>query len=144
MPKMKLGAAFYAVIAVGWVVSAIATYRGYAAYRDADEWFLIAMGTVFLLTGVLFGIGAVTRRGLMSDDGPRICRSGWQVVIVLVCAGFVVYLLGDDWGTPFPNGVAAFIPGFVQRLQDKYYEGRQEAERELNPEEPDGVRPPTA
>lgn len=139
MPKLKLGAAFYAVIAVGWVVSAIVTYRGYAAYRDADQWFLIAMGSVFLLTGVMFGIGAATRRGLMSDDGPRICRQGWLVVIVLVCAAFVVYLLGDDWGTPFPNAAAAFIPPMVKRLQEKYYEGRDE----VSPEAPDEVRPPT-
>ena len=140
---MKLGAAFYALIAVAWVVSAVATYRGYGNYADADQWFLVVMGTVFLLTGVLFGIGAVTRRGLMSHDGPWICRSGWLAVIVLVGAAFVVYLLGDDWGSPFPNAAAAFLPGFVQRLQDKYYEGRAEAELELSPEGPDGVRPPT-
>lgn len=140
---MKLGAAFYAVLAVGAVVSGVLVFRGYGAYADADRWYLIARGTVFLLIGVLFGIGAVTRRGLMSDDGPRICRSGWIVVIALVCAEFVVYALGDDgWGN-FPSIVSAFIPPFVKRLQGKYYEGRDEAERELSPEAPDGVRPPT-
>jgi hypothetical protein len=142
---MKLGAAFYGLIAVGWFVSAVVTFRGYGSYASADQWYRIAIGTVFLLTGVIFGIGAVTRRGLMSDDGPRICRKGWIVVIALVCAAFVVALLGeDDWGVPFPNGVAVFIPPWVKRLQQKYYEGRDEAERELNPEAPDGVRPPTA
>jgi peptidoglycan/LPS O-acetylase OafA/YrhL len=143
MPKMKLGAAFYAVMAVLAVVSAVLVFRGYGAYADADQWYLIARGSVFLLIGVMFGIGAVTRRGLMSAEGPRICRSGWIVVIALLCAEFVVYALGDDgWGN-FPSIASIFIPPFVQRLQDKYYEGRQEAERELNPEAPDGVRPPT-
>ncbi|TCC03767.1 hypothetical protein [Kribbella soli] len=140
---MKLGAAFYAVMAAGAVVSAVLVFRGYGSYSGADQWYLIARGTVFLLIGVMFGIGAVTRRGLRSDEGPRICRSGWIVVIALVCAELVVYALGDDgWGN-FPSIVSIFIPPFVKRLQEKYYEGREEAERELNPEEPDGVWPPT-
>lgn len=144
MPKLKLGAAFYAVVAVGWIVSAVLTFRGFGAYAGADQWYLIAMGTVFLLTGVMFGIGAITRRGLMSDDGPRICRSGWIAVSALVCAAFVVYLLGDDeWGTPFPNMVAALIPPFVKRLQEKYYKGRDEAEQELRAAASDEVRPPS-
>ncbi|HWD81386.1 MAG TPA: hypothetical protein VG497_20970 [Kribbella sp.] len=144
MPKLKLGAAIYGLIAVLGIASAVATFRGYGRYAGADQWYLIARGTVFLLIGVMFGIGAVTRRGLMSDDGPRICRSGWIVVIALLGAEFVVYALGDDsWGT-FPSIVTALIPPWIKRLQEKYYEGRQEAERELSPEEPDEVRPPTA
>jgi hypothetical protein len=140
---MKLGAAFYALIAVGWFVCAVVTLRGYGSYAAADQWYRIAMATVFLLTGVMFGIGAITRRGLMSDDGPRICRNGGLVVLALVCAAFVVYALGDDWGVPFPNAVSVFIPPLVKRLQEKYYEGREEAERELSLRAPDGVRPPT-
>ena len=140
---MKLGAAFYAVIAVLGVVSAVLVFRGYGAYAGADQWYLVARGTVFLLIGVMLGIGAATRRGLMSDDGPRICRSGWIVVIALVGAEFVLYALGDDgWGN-FPSIATVFIPPFVKRLQEKYYEGREEAERELSPEEPGGVRRPT-
>jgi hypothetical protein len=143
MPKLKLGAAFYGLIAVGGIVSAVMTFRGYGRYAGADQWYLIARGTVYLLIGVMFGIGAATRRGLMSDDGPRICRSGWIVVIVLLGAEFVVYALGGDgWGT-FPSVVTALIPPWIKRLQEKYYEGRQEAERELNQEEPDGVRRPS-
>ncbi|MGW6202000.1 hypothetical protein ACWF0M_38000 [Kribbella sp. NPDC055110] len=142
---MKLGAAFYALIAIGWFVSAVVTLRGYGSYAAADQWYRIAMATVFLLTGVMFGIGAVTRRGLMSDDGPRICRKGWMVVIALACAALVVALLGeDDWGTPFPTGVAIFIPLWIKRLQEKYYEGREEGERELSSRARDGVRRPTA
>lgn len=131
---MKLGAAFYALVAVGWLVSAVLTLRGYGSYAAADQWYRVAIATVFALTGVMFGIGAVTRRGLVSRDGPRICRDGWIVVIALVAAAFVVSLLGEqDWGTPFPNAVAAFIPHWVRRLQGKYYEGVQEAEREIRP-----------
>ncbi|TDO66756.1 hypothetical protein EV651_104323 [Kribbella sp. VKM Ac-2571] len=140
---MKLGAAFYAVIAVGAVVSGVLVFRGYGSYSGANQWYLIARGTVFLLIGVMFGIGAVTRRGLMSDEGPRICRRGWIVVTALVGAEFVVYAVGDDWGS-FPSTVSIFIPPLVKRLQEKYYEGREEAERELSPGAPDGGRPPTA
>ncbi|WP_350278591.1 hypothetical protein [Kribbella sp. HUAS MG21] len=142
MPKMKLGAAFYGLFAVGAVVSAVFIFRGDGEYAGADQWYLIARGMLLLLIGVMFGIGAVTRRGLMSDDGPRICRSGWIVMIALVGAEFVVFALGDDEGT-FPSVVPALIaPGF-QRMQEKYYEGRDEAERELNPTGPDEARPPS-
>ncbi|MEV0795882.1 hypothetical protein [Kribbella sp. NPDC050459] len=143
MPKMKLGAAFYALFAVGGVGAAVMILRGDSRFAGADQWYLIARATVFALIGVMFGIGAITRRGLMSDQGPRICREGWIVVIALVVAEFVVYAVGQEWGT-FPSIVTALIPPWVKRMQEKYYEGRDEAERELNPEEPDGVRPPTA
>ncbi len=139
---MKLGAAFYALFAVGAVVSAVLTVRGDSKFAGADQWYLIARATLFLLIGVMFGIGAVTRRGLMSADGPRICREGWIVMIALLGAEFVVYAVGGEWGT-FPSIVTALIPPWFQRLHVKYYEGREEAERELNPAAPDEVRPPT-
>jgi hypothetical protein len=136
MPKLKLGAAFYALVTLSWFVSAVVTLRGYGSYAEAAQWYRVAIATVFALTGVMFAIGAVTRRGLDSPDGPRICRDGWIVVAVLVAAAFVVSLRGEsDWGTPFPNAVAAFIPRWVRRLQEKYYEGVREAELELSPAE---------
>ena len=143
MPKLKLGAVFYAVLAVGAVAAAALILRGDGRYAGADQWYLLVRATLFLLIGVMFGIGAVTRRGLMSDDGPRICRSGWIVVIALVGTEFVVYVVGGEWGT-FPSIVTALIPPWFQRLHVNYYEGRDEAERELSPEAPDEVRPPTA
>ncbi|TCC35523.1 hypothetical protein [Kribbella speibonae] len=143
MPKLKLGAAFYGLIAVGAVVAAVLILRGDSRYAGADRWYLIARATLLLLIGVMFAVGAVTRRGLMSDEGPRICRQGWVVLVVLVCAEFVVYAVGGEWGT-FPSIVTVLIPPMVKRLQEKYYEGRDEAERELTPEVPDEVRPPTA
>jgi hypothetical protein len=140
---MKLGAVVYGLLAVLGVVSAVFVFRGYGSYAGADQWYLIARATLFLLIGVVFGIGAVTRRGLVADDGPRICRQGWVVVIALVGAEFVVYALGDEWGN-FPSIATVFIPPWIKRMQEKYYEGRDEAERELNPGAPDGVRPPSA
>ncbi|WP_427885116.1 hypothetical protein ACQHIV_23320 [Kribbella sp. GL6] len=128
MPKLKLGAVVYALVAVGWVVSAGAVFRGYGTYAAADRWYQVAISAVLLLTGVLFGVGAVTRRGLVSDDGPRICRQGWIVVLALVGAGIVVAFLGEsEWGAPYPTASAIFIPGWIKRLQVKYYEGRAEA-----------------
>jgi hypothetical protein len=56
---------------------------------------------------------------------------GWIVVIALVGAGFVVSFLGDsDWGAPFPTAGAVFVPQWIRRLQEKYQEGRVEAEVE--------------
>ncbi|MFC6160648.1 hypothetical protein [Kribbella jiaozuonensis] len=59
----------------------------------------------------------------------------------LVVAAFVLALLTDQDGVPpFPNLIAAFIPPWVKRLQEKYYEGVAEA---LSPAEPGGGRSPT-
>lgn len=144
MPKLKLGAAVYALLAIGWLVSAGAVFRGYGSYAVADRWYQLAISAVYLLTGVLFGIGAVTRRGLLSDDGPRICRQGWILGVALAGAGLVVSFMGEaDWGAPYPTIPALFMPPWIKRLQEKYYEGIEEAERELNPAEPGEVRPPT-
>ncbi|WP_329005970.1 hypothetical protein OHA18_21520 [Kribbella sp. NBC_00709] len=140
---MKLGAACYALIAVGWLVSGVLTLRGFGPYAGAERWFQVATAAVVGLTGVLFGVGAATRRGLIADRGPWICRRGWIVVIGLVATAFVLSLLTDQDGVPpFPNLLAAFIPPWVRRLQGKYYEGVQEAERELSPGEPGGVTRP--
>ncbi|MFF0269207.1 hypothetical protein [Kribbella sp. NPDC004536] len=128
---MKLGAVVYGLAAIGWIVSAGAVYLGYGSYAAADRWYQLAISALLLLTGVLFGIGAVTRRGLASDDGPRICRQGWILVIALVGAGLVVWFLGDsDWGAPFSTASAVFIPHWIRRLREKYQEGRVEAEVE--------------
>ncbi|TCC39812.1 hypothetical protein [Kribbella sindirgiensis] len=140
---MKLGAAFYGLIAVGAVVAAVLILRGDSRYTGADRWYLIVRAVLFLLIGVMFAVGAVTRRGLMSDEGPRICRRGWVVLLALVGAEFVVYAVGGEWGT-FPSIATVLFPPWIKRAQEKYYEGRDEAERELSPEAPDEVRPPTA
>ncbi|WP_427885115.1 hypothetical protein ACQHIV_23315 [Kribbella sp. GL6] len=128
MPKMKLGAAFYALIAVGELVCAGLVYSGHGDYAVGEPWFLAVVAVLFALTGVLFGVGAVTRRGLVADEGPWICRRGWMVVVGLIGAMFVALLLSDMGRiATFPNPVIMFIPHSIKRLQEKYYEGRAEA-----------------
>jgi|tagenome__1003787_1003787.scaffolds.fasta_scaffold19191843_1 hypothetical protein len=141
MPKLKLGALVYALVAAGTMVSAVLASQGHGDYAGGEPWLLIAMPILFALTGVVFGIGAATRRGLAADDGPWICRNGWMLVIGLVAAMFVVSLLSHvDGISPFPNPAVVAVPHWIKRLQEKYYEGVEEAERELSPEEPGEVR----
>lgn len=141
MPKMKLGAAFYALIAVGWLVSAVLTLHGFGPYAGAERWLRVGTAAAVAFTGVMFGVGAVTRRGLAADDGPWICRRGWFVVIGLVVVATVLAVLSEQDGVPpFPNLIAVFIPPWVKRMQAKYYEGVAEA---LSPGEPGEARPPT-
>lgn len=141
MPKMKLGAAVYALLALGSLVSAVLTLRHFGPYAGKHGWPLITSAAVMALTGLAFGAGAATRRGLAADEGPWICRQGWLVVLGLTVVGFVTSVASGWDVSPLPNGPAVFVPHWIKRLQENYYEGRAEAERELSPEEPDGVRP---
>jgi hypothetical protein len=140
---MKLGAAFYALVAAGWLVSAgVLIVRPFGAYADAERWFQLATAVVFALNGLLFATGAVTRRGLVADGGPWICRNGGILVAGLVVVMFVLSLLTDaDGVSPFPTATAVFIPHWVKRLQEKYYEGVAEA---VSEGAPDVVRPPSS
>ncbi|GAA3125548.1 hypothetical protein JOF29_006333 [Kribbella aluminosa] len=144
MPKLKLGAALYALLALVELVSAVLVYAAHGDYAQGEPWFLVVVASMLALIGVLLGVGAVTRRGLVADDGPWICRKGWIVVIGLTAATFAALMLSDT-GTirTFPNPAIVFLPNFVKRLQEKYYEGVEEAEREINAAEPDGERPTT-
>ncbi|GAA2801475.1 hypothetical protein [Kribbella solani] len=152
MPKLKLGAAVYALVAVGWLVSAALILRGYGDYAGADRWFLIATATAVALTGVLYVIGAVTRRGLIATEGLWICRRGWAFVLGLVAVEIVLAFIYDQTGGPFaggsspliaPSAVAIFIPRGIQKLQEKYYEGIAEGEQELSARESGGGSAPT-
>ncbi|WP_432888464.1 hypothetical protein ACQPYH_07680 [Kribbella sp. CA-245084] len=140
MPKMKLGAAFYALIAAGWLASAVVlVLRPFGAYADAERWLQIASAIVFALNGLLFAVGAVTRRGLAGQSGPWICRNGWALVVGLAAVMFVLSLLTDAEGiSPFPTATAVFIPHWVNRLKEKYDEGVAEAVTGA----PDEGRPP--
>ncbi|GAA1591888.1 hypothetical protein GCM10009804_55140 [Kribbella hippodromi] len=153
MPKLKLGAAVYALAAVGWFVSAVLILRGYGDYAGADRWFLIATAMPVALTGVLYTIGAVTRRGLIASEGPRICQIGWAFVIGLVAVELVLSFIYDQTGGPIagdsspmiaPSIAAVFIPHWIGRLQEKYYEGIAEGEQELSSRESGGGPAPTA
>jgi hypothetical protein len=145
MPKLKLGAAVYAFAAIGLAASAVAVVRGWGAYSDVHGWPVAATAVVDALSALLLAIGAVTRRGLIADDGPWICRNGWLVLAGLTAAGMIVSLLSDQGLSPLPNGPAVFLPHFVRKLQEHYYAGVAEAEREIEAVragEPGEERPP--
>jgi hypothetical protein len=131
VPKLKLGAAFYGLIAIGLAVSVVGVLRHWGSYAGVHGWPIAATAVLDGLAALLFAIGAVTRRGLLADDGPWICRKGWLVLVGLTAAGALVAFLSDQGITPWPTGPAVFVPHFVRRMQEKYYEGVAEAEREI-------------
>jgi hypothetical protein len=141
MPKLKLGAAFYALIAVGLAASAVGVFRGWGAYSEVHGWPIPAIAAVDGLSALLFAIGALTRRGLVADDGPWICRNGWMVMVGLTAAAALVVFVSDQGMSPFPTGPAVFWPHFVRKLQENYYAGVEEAEVEIRAAR-DGVPPP--
>ncbi|MGY4765368.1 hypothetical protein ACXC9Q_00465 [Kribbella sp. CWNU-51] len=141
MPKLKLGAVVYGLVAVGLAVGVVLTLRHYGAYVEVHGAPLAATVVVLAATALLLAVGAVTRRGLVADDGPWICRHGWIVLFGLTAAGWVVAFLGNQDVPMWPTGPAAFLPHFIRRLQESYYDGVAEAERGLRAE-PDEVRGP--
>lgn len=133
MPKLKLGAAFYAFFAVGGLVTMVQIVVRAGDWKDVHGWFVGAMLMLVGLTTVLLAIGAVTRWGLISDQGPWICRNGWIPLIGLTVAVFVVYLVSPQGDGLFPLGPVVFLPHFVRRMQEQYSEGRQEASAAKRP-----------
>ncbi len=131
MPELKLGAAVYAVVAVLLAVSAVMVLRRVGPYGEARGWPIAATAVVDALSALLLAVGAVTRRGLVGDDGPWICRNGWLLLAGLTVAGAVVASLSDPAIPFWPTGPAVFLPHFIRRLQESYYDGRSEGEREL-------------
>ena len=141
MPKLKLGAVVYGIVAVVWAVGIVLTLRHYGPYADVQGAPIAATVVVLAATALLLAVGAVTRRGLIADDGPWICRNGWMVLFGLTAAGWVVAFLSKQDVPMWPTGPTAFLPHFIRRLQESYYEGVAEAERELTAA-PDEVRGP--
>lgn len=131
MPKLKLGAAVYALVATGLAVSAVAVLLHWGTYAEVRGWPIPATAVVDALSALLLAVGAVTRRGLVADDGPWICRNGWLVLGGLSVAGIVVAALSDQEMPIWPTGPAVFLPHFVRRMQEKYYDGVAEAELEI-------------
>jgi hypothetical protein len=145
MPKLKLGAAFYALVAIGLAASAVGVVQGWGTYDGVHGWSVTAIAVVDGLSALLFVIGAVTRRGLIADDGPWICRNGWMVLVGLTAAAALVVFLSDQDMSPWPTGPAVFLPHFVRKLQENYYAGVADAEREIEAVragEPGEERPP--
>jgi hypothetical protein len=144
MPKLKLGAAVYVFAAIGLATSAVAVFRGWGAYSGVHGWPVALIAGVDSLSALMLAIGAVTRRGLIADDGPWICRNGWLVLVGLTVAGALVVLSDQDI-SPFLTGPAVFVPHFVRKLQENYYAGVADAEREIEAVragEPGEERPP--
>lgn len=132
MPKLKLGAVTYGLVAIALFAGLVPMLRHYGPYTDVQGGPLIATAIVVAASGALFAIGAATRRGLISDDGPWICRNGWIVLAALTgVVPLAISLLGGQDTPLWPTGPALFLPHFIRRLQESYYDGVAEAEREL-------------
>jgi hypothetical protein len=140
VPKLKLGAAVYAVIAILLAVSVVGVLRGWGSYADVHGWPIGATAMLDALAALLFAIGAVTRRGLLADDGPWICRSGWLVLVGLTVAGAIVAFLSDT-APLWPMGPAVFVPHFVRKMQESYHAGVAEAEVEIRAARGEEPRP---
>jgi hypothetical protein len=127
VPKLKLGAAFYAVVALVGAVQVALTLAQVSEWAGLHGWILGATAAADALMVALFAIGAVTRWGLISDAGPWICRHGWTILIGLVVVKFVLFMVQSDEASPWPLTGAVAVPHFVRRLQENYYEGRASA-----------------
>jgi len=134
VPKLKLGAAFYAIVGVAGVVQVVRAVRHDGPWQESHGWTHGATVVVLALMAGLLLVGAVTRWGLISDEGPWICQHGWLLLIGLTVLDFGLNLL-QDGGQVWPLGPAVFVPHFVRKLQESYYEGRASAgERPAVPE----------
>jgi hypothetical protein len=142
VPKLKLGAVVYALLAIGLVASAVLVLRHVGPYAGVQGWPLAATARVDALSGLLFAVGAVTRRGLIADDGPWICQNGWLLLAALTAVGSIVAFLSPQDIPMWPIGPAVFVPHFVRRMQESYYDGIAEAEREIRAAGPDEELPP--
>ena len=125
---MTLGAAVYGLAAIATTVSVVLMLVRQGVWADVHGGVFGALVAVVALSAVLLAVGAVTRRGLIADDGPWICRHGWTVLVGLTALGFVLTLLTDADVHWLQTSPAVFIPHWIRRLQEKYREHRVEAE----------------
>lgn len=144
MPKLKLGAVIYGLLAVVWAVGSVLVLRHYGPYAEVDGAPLAATVVLLAATALLLAVGAVTRRGLVTNDGPWICRHGWLGLVGLTVAAWIVAFLSNQDVPMWPIGPTALLPHWVRRQQESYYEGVADAEREIAAvrAEPDEARPP--
>lgn len=136
----KAGTAAYALVAIVMGVQAALMIRRDNGWDSVHGWVFASLLAVVVLTGVLLAAGALTRRGLIADDGPWIFRNGWIVLVVLLAVNVLVSLLApadQDGPLVWVTGPAVFLPPFVRRLEESYYDGVAEARAGR-----DGERPP--
>ncbi|TCO33643.1 hypothetical protein EV652_103645 [Kribbella steppae] len=131
MPKLKLGAAVYAVVAIAFAVEFVRMIRHDGQWSGVHGWEFAALLIVAALTTALLALGAVTRRGLIADDGPWICRHGWIVLLGVVACALAVQLIGSEELGIWPSPAIVFLPHFVRRMHESYSDGVSEGEREL-------------
>jgi hypothetical protein len=133
MPKLKLGAVAYGAVAVLMVIELVMILQRRTTFAEVPQPSLVVAAVVVAATGVLFAIGAITRWGLIADDGPWICEHGWVLLAGVTLLGLVgAFWNGlDDIAPLWPAGPAIFVPHWIRRSQEKYYEGIAEGEREL-------------
>jgi hypothetical protein len=131
------GVAAYGLIALSLVVEAVLMVRHSGPFAELQGWGLAALLVIVVLACLLVTAGAVTRRGLLAADGPWIYQNGWGVLIGLTAVNLVLVMLWpegqpDQAGlTPWATGYAIFLPHFVRRMEEAYYDGVAEAEREI-------------
>ncbi|MEU4608480.1 hypothetical protein AB0F43_36300 [Kribbella sp. NPDC023972] len=131
MPKLKLGAVVYALIAIAFAIEAVRMLRHDGRWGQVHGWQFTALLIVVVLTASLLAVGAVTRRGLAAGDGPWVCQNGWIVLIAIVACEFVVLMFGSEEISRWPSPAIVFLPHFIRRLHESYYDGVAEAEREI-------------
>ena len=131
MPKLKLGAVFYALTAAGLATEAVRMIRHDGQWAPVHGWAFGVLLAVAVLATVVLGIGGATRWGLIADEGPWICQNGWLVLIGLAAAAFVTLMLTNQDVMVWPAPTVVFLPHAVRRLQESYYDGVADAEREI-------------
>lgn len=141
MPRKltKAGTAAYALVVLVLGVQAVLIVRQSGQFADTSGWGRVSLLTIVVLSAALVAAGAVTRRGLIADEGQWIFRNGWLVLVGLTVANLLVSLLPLDADIAWVAGPAVFVPHFVRKLEEAYYAGVAEAEQGLREAEPDGA-----
>jgi hypothetical protein len=136
------GTVAYALMAGVLGVQAVMVVRRNGQFADLSGWGVACLLTIVVLSAALVAAGAVTRRGLIAWNGPWIFRNGWMVLVGLTVTNLLVSLLPLSAGVAWVAGPAVFLPHFVQRLEDSYYDGVAEAEQQLTEAKLRGARAP--
>ncbi|MGW6282511.1 hypothetical protein [Kribbella sp. NPDC055071] len=136
------GTAAYALVVGVLGVQGVMIVRRNGQFADVSGWGVGCLLAIVVLSAALIAAGAVTRRGLVARGGPWIFRNGWRVLVGLTAANLLVSLLPSGAGVAWVAGPAVFLPHFVRKLEDAYYDGVAEAEQQLMAAKPGGAPAP--